>query len=110
MNVFNIERTFKLKAERNWDTLYVMVDLHGTLIKPGKDIEFYPGAVEVIKWFNKHPYFKVILWTSSYRSEIDNFLKVCDIVGVSFDLINRNPLEKNTNTVCFDQKFYFNIL
>ena len=112
MNTFNIEQTFKLKAERNWDTLYVAVDLHGTIIKPTYDdnIEFYPDAIEVIKWFNLRSDFKVILWTASYPTEVNKFLIEADKVGMRIDFINANPLEANSRKGCFDEKFYFNIL
>ncbi len=111
MNAFNIERAFKFKEERGWKTIYVAVDLHGTLIRPYHDkIEFYPGAVEVMKWFNSRPDFKVIIWTSSYTREILEFLAECDAQRIGFDFVNKNPLEKNSERACFDEKFYFNIL
>lgn len=111
MNIFNIERTFKLKVDRNWDTLYVAVDLHGTIAKPYHDcLEYYNGAVEVLKWFNKRADFKLILWTSSYPREILQFLAEMKSKDVNFDFINENPLEKNRGFACFEQKFYFNIL
>jgi hypothetical protein len=112
MNTFNIEQTFKLKAERSWDTLYVAVDLHGTLIKPTYDnnIVFYPDAIEVIKWFNSRSDFKIILWTASYESEILHFLAEAKKWGVRIDFVNENPLEANSRKGCFDDKFYFNIL
>ena len=111
MNLFNIERTFQLKKERGWDTLYVAVDLHGTLVKPYHDkIEFYDYAPDVISWFNNRPDFKVILWTSSHPKEIAEFLKLAEEFCLRFDFVNENPLEKNRGFACFDQKFYFNIL
>ena len=101
-----------MKTKRNWDTIYVAVDLHGTLIKPTYNsiIEFYPEAIEVIRWFNKRKDFKIILWTASYPKEIEDFLLVAAIDGIRFDFVNSNPLEANSNKGCFDEKFYFNIL
>ena len=110
-NDFNIETAFRHKAERGWQTLYVAVDLHGTLIKPGHDcIEFYPSAIEVMKWFNRRNDFKVILWTSSHNKEISEFLDAAKRDGISIDFVNENPLEANSKRACFDKKFYFNIL
>jgi len=31
MNIFNIERAYKLKKERGWDKLYWCIDFHDTL-------------------------------------------------------------------------------
>ena len=112
VNIFNIQRSLEMKAERNWDTLYVATDLHSTLIKPYYNdvIEFYPDAVEVMKWFNSRPDFKVILWTSSYEPEITAFLIEAYKKGIRIDFVNSNPLEQNSKKGCFTRKFYFNIL
>lgn len=111
INTFNIEKAFKMKAERGWGMLYVAIDLHSTLIKPHHDvIEYYPGAIEVIKWFNSRPDFRIILWTSSYPAEIVKFLEDTWKVGIRFDYVNQNPLEQNSKLACFNRKFYFNIL
>lgn len=110
-NLFNIAKAFEDKQKRGWDTLYVLIDLHGTLIKPCHDrIEFYPNAIEVMKWFNSRSDFKTILWTSSYPSEIENFCKECDKEGIVINFINGNSAEKNSPKALFDSKFYFNIL
>ena len=110
-NTFNIENTFLLKRERNWPMLYVVVDLHGTIIKPEHDrIEFYSDAIKVMKWFNGRPDFKTILWTSSFPEEIAKFKEACQKEGISFDFTNENPLEANSKRASFDEKFYFNIL
>ena len=93
-NTFNIEKTFKTKAERKWHTIYFLVDLHGTLIRPGDDrIEFYPGSIEFVKWVNNRPDCKIILWTSSHTEEINTFLLECYNNNISIDFINKNPLE-----------------
>ena len=111
MNVFNIQRAFETKAVRGWETIYVAVDLHGTLIKPYHDcIEFYPVAVEVIKWFNSRPDFKVILWTSTHFKETLDFLEALRENGLKADAINKNPFEKSSPRANFAVKFYFNIL
>jgi len=111
MNTFNIENTFRLKAERRWDMLYVAIDLHGTIVKPGHEhFDFYSGAIEVMKWFASRSDFKVILWTSSHQREIDAFLRECALKEIRIDFVNENPIEPDSVLACFDKKFYFNIL
>ena len=111
MNVFNIANAFKLKAERGWHTLYVMIDAHGTIIKPYHDkLAFYEGAVEVLKWFSDRSDFKLILWTSSHPKEINELTDVLKEYGIKIDFVNENPLEKNSVLSNFDRKFYFNII
>src|SRR5260221_13522634 len=111
MNPFNLQRSFEQKKEREWHTIYVAVDAHGTLIKPYHDrIEFYPGVVEVMKWFNSRSDFKVILWTSSHVTEIEDICKEAEKLGFKFDFFNENPLEKSSKRANFTQKFYFNVI
>ena len=110
-NTFNIEKTFKTKAERNWHTIYFAVDLHGTIIRPGHErIEFYPDAVSVVKWINKRTDCKIILWTSSHKEEIHSFLHECLKNDIRIDFVIENPLEGDSKRACFAKKFYFNIL
>jgi len=111
MNPFNIARAFQQKKERGWETIYVAIDLHGTLIRPyHSTIEFYPYAVEVIKWFNSRPDFKLILWTSTHFKETMDFLDALRANGIKFDSINKNRFEKSSARANFEEKFYFNIL
>lgn len=111
MNVFNIQKAFQDKKERGWKTIYVAVDAHGTLIKSYHNtIIFYPDAIEVMKWFNSRSDFKVILWTSSHVTEIEDICKEAEKLGIRFDFFNENPLEKNSKRANFNQKFYFNVM
>jgi succinylglutamate desuccinylase len=111
MNVFNIARTFQLKKEKGWDTIYFVIDLHGTLVKPGHDhFDFYPYALEVIEWLNNRKDIKIILWSSSHDSEIQALREELKKYGIHLDFVNENPLEANTNRANFSKKFYFNVL
>jgi hypothetical protein len=111
MNVFNIENAFRLKAERKWDTLYVVVDAHGTMIRPYHNaLELYPEAIEVLQWFGKRKDFKLILWSSSYMAELEQIDSLCMRNKILFHYINQNPNENNTKMADFSKKFYFNIL
>lgn len=111
MNIFNIEKSFKLKAERNWDTLYLVIDAHGTIVRPyHTHLELYPECIEVLQWFTKRKDFKIILWSSSHLKELENIDILCIKNGIVINAINQNPDEHNTQQACFDHKFYFNIL
>jgi hypothetical protein len=112
MNVFNIEKALKLKTERNWDTLYVVIDANGTIIRPYHHcIEFYTECIEVLQWFSNRKDFKLILWTSSHIDEIEKILQLAEKYGIYFDAVNSNNYEPlSTKNANFTQKFYFNIL
>lgn len=59
------DESLKLKAARGWDTLYVLVDLHGTVFTPTYEnaelYEFYPHAKEVLQRLTKSKLFNLIL-------------------------------------------------
>lgn len=115
MNLCNIKRTFELKPLRKWDTLYVLIDVHGVII-PGSwhkanDFRFISeDCLPVLQWFTKRKDIKLILWTSSYTSEIVGIIEWLQKHGITVDYVNRNPECQNTTYADFEHKPYFNIL
>lgn len=115
MNVFNIERAFRMREERGWDTLWWMIDIHDTIFKgkyaSDQEFEMYPGCVEVLQWISDQPNQEIILWTSSYR---DHAQKVIDFFrdeyGIYINFFNENPECGSTEIADFSVKPYFNIL
>lgn len=115
MNIFNIERAFQTMKDRNWDTLWWMIDVHDTIFKgkyaTDQDFEFYSGCLEVLKWISDQPNQEIILWTSSFKNDaqrvIDYFKENHNIV---INYFNENPECPNTELADFATKPYFNIL
>jgi len=117
MNLFNIQQTFEMKKERGWDTLYISIDLHGTIIPSGKTVndiedstEFYPHAQEVLQKLSQRKDIVLILWSSIPRERVVKVLKWLSDNGVNFKYFNENPEAKSNSRSCFVGKFYFNIL
>lgn len=116
-NTFNIENTFRMKAEKNWPEVYFCIDLHGTIIPSGRDandqtdeMNFYEGAKDVLLWMTKRKDIKSILWTSTPQERAAIVLKQFADQGIIFDYFNENPHAKNTPRSDFGKKFYFNVL
>jgi hypothetical protein len=112
-NNFNIDHAFKTIKERNWDTIYVFVDIHGTVLYPdyGKVAkEYYPMAKEVLYKLTTDPRIKLVLYTCSYPHEIDEYLVFFAKDGIVFDYVNKNPEVANTRGGYFEDKPYMNIL
>lgn len=107
-----IEKTFKQKQERNWDSLYWVIDLHDTVIE-GKYNRFnegstiYPYAKETLDYLYNHQVHKSILWTSSYDDSVENVIQKFDL---KFNYLHVNPECPNTSLCNFDRKLYFNFL
>ena len=108
-----LRKEWKKKGDRGWELLYIVVDLHDTLVESHYDglaTKFYPEGIECLRGLSKREDVCLILWTSSYRRHIDEYLAILSDAGVNFDFFNENPNEENTKTGDFSRKFYFNIL
>ena len=118
MNIIKVfEAAEKRMHEKNWDCIYVMVDLHGTIFKPSYDneekYEFYPDAERTLRLMTHDSRIKLILWTSTDYKFLRNYLDVFEEHGIKFDAINGNPFEETTEaevkSMSFKDKPYFNV-
>ena len=114
MNIKKIfDTAFRNMSERGWDRLYIMIDIHGTIFYPSYEKEeqyrWYPWAKEALQKLSERPDLKLILWSSSYISDITKYEVYMKLNNINFDYINENP-EINSNKLSdFSKKFYFNI-
>jgi hypothetical protein len=109
-NVFTV-----LRPKRGWNTIYWLVDVHGVIIpgswKRENDWQFIvPECKEVLQWISNRSDQKLILWTSSYKTETDMLRTWLGSHGIVVDYVNENPMEEHTAYADFSRKCYFNIL
>ena len=110
-----IKDMYQKKADRGWDTLYWLVDVHDTIIKGSYDTkdefaETYPYCFAALQLISDRTDCKLVLWTSSRKKYAKSFMKWMEEYRIDFDYFNRNPECKNTETGDFSKKFYFNII
>lgn len=107
-----IKEAFKLKAERNWDTLYFAVDLHGTIIEPGrlKILTPYPKTKEALQYLCSFEDIVLILFTSTKQELLEEFYIWCTQNQIRFKYFNTNPECENTHEGDYTQKFYYNVI
>lgn len=109
-----IKRAYSVMSERNWDTVYWAVDLHGTVITSNYESGTYEYICEEAKLalqaISDLPETKLILWSSMYEADQDNITNLLRSDGIRVEWFNENPDAQNTATGCFDQKFYFSVL
>ena len=117
MIMWSIQKMFdiayKTAAERTWDTIYVMVDIHGTIVHnnySGIAITPYPRAVEALKMLSDRKDIVLILFSSCYPQDYKIYFDLFSSFGINFKYFNENPSIQNTKTGCFDKKPYFSIL
>ena len=110
-----IKKMFTHAEKSEWFETYWAVDLHGTIIKPsykGTEMTYYPYAKETMKLLSERKDIKLILWTSSFPNEIEEYVNNMKTDGILFDSINENPgvSSKNGSFGYYEDKFYFNVL
>jgi hypothetical protein len=117
MMVNYISTMFDNSFKKEWYETYWAIDLHGTIIKPNYvnaswPAEYYPYAKQTLQLLTKRPDIKLILWTSSFPNEIEEYLEKLKKDDIVFDAVNENPgiSSNNGNFGFYEKKFYFNVL
>ena len=109
----SIEFAYKRMKEKKWEKIYVLVDIHNTIFRPSYEkeekYEWLIGAKEALQFMTNNKQISLILWTSSHKEKIDQYIKVFNANGIKFDYINENPEVKNDKLGNYDGKLYFNI-
>ena len=114
MNIVkSFDAAFKRMKDRNWEKIYVLVDIHDTVFEAcyheKEEYKWYPFAKEALKIMSYAQQISLILWTSTYENVINDYVEYFKTNGIRFDYINRNTETENTSLSCFDEKTYFNV-
>lgn len=109
-----IERAYKVMKERNWDTVYWAIDLHGVCLKSNYEQGGYSwineDALEGLRAISARKESKIILWSSVYEDEKANIIEFFKQHGINVHGFNQNPYEQDTKVSSFLEKFYFSVL
>ena len=105
-------------VEKSWDHIYILIDIHGTVFKPcyhnKETYDFYKFAKQTLQELSKNDFFKLIMWTSSNKDTINDFIRVFNENDIHFDYVNENPeihaLSSDPKSSDFSDKFYFDKL
>jgi len=114
MNIVkSFDAAFKRMKERNWEKIYVLVDIHDTVFEAcyhdKEEHKWYPYAKKALDIMAHSQQISLILWTSTYNNVINEYLEYFKENGIRFDFINVNTETENTSLSCFDEKTYFNV-
>ena len=113
----NITRSFELAIDkmvkRNWQKIYVLVDIHDTVFEACYHDEethkWFPYAKQTLELMTNIENISLILWTSTYPNIIKEYLDFFEENHIVFNHVNVNEEEGNTSLCCFDEKPYFNV-
>ena len=112
--IYRFIRSFIRNNHLGYKTLFIAVDIHETVLKPtwSKEIikyTFYPFAKKVLQMMSNDSKFILILWTSCYQFDIDNYKSFFKQNNIIFNYVNSNPEVKNTDYANFDSKFFIDL-
>lgn len=108
----SINKAYRTALEREWDTIYVLVDVHDTISESNykdTEVKFFPEAIEALKILSTFKEIYLVLWTCCHEKDYDRYLNRFNSLGVNFKSVNFTPVQ-NTLTGCFDKKPYFSVL
>ena len=113
MSACNHFYNFFKEYKKKYDKVYIVVDVHNTILKPSFDkeetFEYFPYAKEVLRLFSQHPNIVLIMWTGCYPDKLKMYKEHFESEGINFKYVNENPECQNSSYACLDQKFYFDI-
>ena len=111
----SIDREYKNMHNRGWDRIFLMFDLHGTIIKPNRtvgntDLVYYPYAKETLQLISNRDDLDLNIYTCSHEHEIKAYQEKFKEDGIFFKYVNENPDVETSGYGNYDKKPYMNIL
>ena len=105
------------RLRKNWDRIYIFVDLHSTAILPdykdkSQPIQMYPYAEDTLRLLTKRKDIILVMYTCSSLKTIDKYITEFAALNITFDYINENPEVTTSSSPYgnYDKKPYFNLL
>lgn len=112
--VRQFHKSFKVKEFRNWEKIYVSVDIHETMMIPtwtrDKSEVFYPDCLDVMRYLSNRKDVCLILWTSSLKEDITDYKTLFESLGIKFEYVNSNPEVEHVTYANYNDKFYTNVI
>lgn len=106
-------KSFRLIKERNWDKIFVAIDIHDTILKAcyykQETFTFFPFAKKALRLMSHNPQISMILWTCSNAEALNQYIEIFKKEKIKFDYVNCNPECPSTDLANFNQKFYMNV-
>ncbi len=114
MSIFDaFEKAFLRKQEKGWEKIYVIVDIHDTILRACYDkaevYDYFPYAKEALQIMSYRDDICLILWSGSPIEVLKTYQARFAADNIHFEYLNENPEVENTPFQNFDKKLYFNV-
>jgi len=107
------DAAFSRMKEKNWEKIYVAVDIHDTILRACYDDEetydYFPRAKDTLQAMSRREDICLVLWSSCHRDKLMEYARHFLEDGIRFDYINENPEVDNTRLQNFEEKLYMNV-
>lgn len=107
------EAAFRRKREKGWEKIYVVVDIHDTILHASYDNEetysYLPYAREAMQLLSNRDDICLILWSGCHQDTLEAYQRRFAEDGIHFDYLNENPEVGNSSFQNFDKKLYYNV-
>jgi hypothetical protein len=117
-----VKSAYKKFKERNWDSIYYLVDLHDTVFESSyngnnvEELKMIPEAIKFLKKLCEFQETKIILWSSVSLEDQDKYIKLFENSIGKVYAFNNNPdynsafATNGSKYADFSQKPYFSII
>ena len=107
------EAAFRRKLEKAWDKIYVVVDIHDTILQACYEMDetyvYLPYAKSALQLLSSRDDICLILWSGCYPERLAVYCAQFARDGIHFDYVNENPEVGNSAFQDFSRKLYFNV-
>lgn len=115
MLIDSLENCIKSAKRKNWNNIYIAVDIHDTIVKGNYKTdelptEFLPMAKKTLQMLSARKDITLLLYTCSHPAEIEKYFAFFKENDINFKYCNENPDVPDNALGCYTKKLYFNIL
>lgn len=113
MSFDSIKHAYEQFALKSFDRMYLALDIHGTVADSDYlhvSHSLYSVAIQPLPVISHLPEVCIILYSCCHPEDYASYFKLFQEHNICVKYFNENPEVTNTQTGCFDVKFYYNLI
>lgn len=110
-----LKRSLVKRVTRGHDTTYWAIDIHDTLVPSTYtdtnkyDVTKYEYMLDTMRLLSDMPDHRIILWSSTYKIHVTEFISLLKTYNINIDYFNENPECPSNGLGDFSEKFFADI-